>query len=155
MPTTLFRLSENWKITHYSDKEFLSVTGPNTCMLMDQQGPRGNITRKDLSRLAAWPALRGASRRGLAILAGLPKKQYRARIYATHMGRFVFSSYDFGIATPTKLAVSIAYNHERDTLSCAVRTKNSVKKVQTRQASDLKEALALQASLLRMMEKSS
>ena len=27
--------SENWKITHYSDKEFLSVTGPNTCMLMD------------------------------------------------------------------------------------------------------------------------
>jgi len=71
------------------------------------------------------------------------------------MGRFVFSSYDFGIATPTKLAVSIAYNHERDTLSCAVKTKNSVKKVQTRQASDLKEALALQASLLRMMEKSS
>ena len=29
-------------------------------------------TRKDLSRLAAWPTLRGASRRGLAILAGLP-----------------------------------------------------------------------------------
>ena len=45
---------------------------PNTCMLMDY-GPRGNITRKDLSRLAAWPTLRGANRRGLAILAGLPK----------------------------------------------------------------------------------